>query len=142
MGNKRGRNKKSGGAFLLRDWIFERMVEFLIRGEFEVDVVDFEKLPDLRDRELLGLTDYEKNKIFLNIKGGATYEILIHELGHVFFDDMVDDEARELDKKENEKAIWSEDRILEFEDRFCASLTRGQKKAIQDFIDEIKKKRA
>lgn len=142
MGNKKGRNKKSGAAFLLRDWIFERVVEFLIRGDFEVVIVDLEKLFGLKDCKLLGLTDYEKNRIFLDINDGASYEVLIHELGHVFFDDMVDDEARELDATENEKTDWSEDRILEFEDRFCASLTRGQKKTIQDFIDEIKKKRA
>lgn len=142
MGKKnKSKNKKETSARLLRDWLFERMVEFLIRDEFPVVVIDFKNLLDKNKAGLLGLTDYEMEKIFLNVEGGAIPKILIHELGHIFFDDIVDDEARAKTEK-GKREEWSEDRIYEFENCFYASLTQGQIKILQNFIDEIKKRRA
>lgn len=138
MGKKK-RCEKQKNAFLVINWLFERLVGCLISGDFDVEIIDFKKLPDERDRELLGLTDYENKKIFLNFEGGAKPEILIHELGHVFFDEFIDDEARTTIPA-NEREKWSENKIWDFEECFCASLTQKQTRILQVFINDIKRR--
>lgn len=131
------KNGKRHGAYFLRDWFFERMIDFLVFGDFEVKISDFKNSADPYKRDLCGLTDYEKRIIFLDAERG-TPKILVHELGHVFFDKAIEDPARSAIGSKEGALGWGEERINEFEDYFYASLTKKQKTILGNLIDSVK----
>lgn len=138
---KKRKTEKRHGVYFLRDWLFERMIDFLVFGDFEVKISDFKNSADPYKRDLCGLTDYGRKIIFLDAERG-TSKILVHELGHVFFNKAIEVPARSAIGSKEGALGWGEERINEFEDYFYASLTKKQKTILQNFIDEIKKRRA
>lgn len=133
--------------YFLRDWLFSRLVWFLIDGTWKVEIKDFKGSQKKSERCLLGLMDPDTNTIFLD-KHGGTPAILVHELGHIIFQDILDEEVRGKPKKflKNIKGRrkfekWSELRVKEWERYFTRSLSRGQVRVLQFFIDEAKKRK-
>ncbi len=126
----------------IRDWWFDRIVSYLMFGEWKVVIKNFKESKSKREKALLGMTDPDTNTIFLDLKYG-TPRILVHEMGHVIFGDLLDEEARNKPKNllkglrgSQKFERWSELRILEWEKCFAESLSAEQRKILQFFIDE------
>ena len=126
---------------LFRDWFFDRLIWSILSGMWVIKIKDFKNSKDKREREFLGLTMYHKEEnggiIYLDKKAG-TPKVLVHELGHVFFGDILDDEARDKNRTSSEIDCWMEDQILEFEEYFFKCLSVEQIRTLKVLIDRAK----
>ena len=126
-------------------WLFDILVEFFVNSGWIIVVKDFKK--SKKEKCYLGLTDYKKRTIFLDIDDG-TPEILIHELGHLVLGLILDRMARKLPWKDlknikgKDKAEkyfnWEEIQIVEYTRLFYHCLSKRQIKILQYFIDDAK----
>jgi len=124
-----------------RDWWFQRAMLFLSNSAWKVVVTDFRKSKNKDERSYWGCVDLEDEVIYLD-RRHAHAKILVHEIGHVLLDELLDDEARSRPKKDLAKIKnpdkffrYGELRILEWEACFYNSLSGRQKKMLQSFID-------
>jgi len=124
-----------------RDWIFERLIWILINGEWTVKIKDFKKEKDRRERCVFGLVDEYEDKeggiIYLDKTRGTT-RILVHELGHILFGDILDREATDKNKTAGRIDKWTENEVLIFERVFYESLSREQITALKAFITKAR----
>lgn len=137
-GNEKKRNQ---GACLLRDWLFERLIGFLLRGEWTAEIKNLKYSKDPNDRKCAGFIDYDKGGVCFDAER-LTVEVLVHELGHLFFGEFLYDEAAQAGVGYKKRWIWDEEKIMEFTDCFMASLTGKQTKTLQKFVNQIKTQRA
>ncbi len=126
-----------------RDWLFDRMINFLMRSGWRIKIVDFRGSKLKKERNMIGLTDWNTETIYLDKnKGGPS--VLVHELGHVLFQEFLDDEARNMSKAERLNQSydkWCELRVLEWEKYFFQSLAKEHIDVLRSFINEARKKK-
>jgi hypothetical protein len=118
------------------DWIFQRILSLLYYSEWTIKKKNFRNSKKAEDRNTIGLVDLDEKIIYLDEDKG-TVQVLLHELvGHVFFDELLDDEARNQGVK-NECMIdrWVEIKILELEYALISVISDHQKDMLQMFID-------
>jgi len=123
-----------------RDWIFDRLIWALVSKRWVVKIVNFEESKNKWERDYWGLTEPNEEGggvIYLD-KDKGTPKILIHELCHAVFGDILDDEARDKNKTKKEIEEWSEYQVLMFEDYFYKCLSARQKKILQTFINKAR----
>ena len=122
---------------LVVEWLFERMICFLAYGDWEVKIYDFKNSKCRRERKTVGLTDFDKETIYLDKTDGGS-DVLIHELGHIFFQDLLDNEVRNMPKRllkpHKNFDRWVEFRILEWEAAFFKRLSKKQVGILEFFI--------
>lgn len=136
MGKKK-RCEKQKNAFLLKNWFFERLTGFLLRGEWIAEIKNLKYSKDSNDRKCAGFIDYDKGGVYLDAER-LTLEVIVHELGHLFFGEFLYDEAAQAGASYKKRWIWDEEKIMEFTDYFMASLTGKQIKTLQKFVNQIK----
>lgn len=132
----------------VRNWIFERFAGFLMHGDWELKIRNFKKAKKKSERNLTGLCDFEKKAIYLDVDNALPL-VLAHELCHAFFQDFLEDEARNQPKR-NIKRLkgtrkfdrWVELRVYEWERCFIKSLSKDQIEILQFIIDQAKNKKA
>ena len=123
-----------------RDWIFERLIWVLVSERWVVKITNLKESKNKYEQDYLGLmvpNEEEGGVIYIDRNGG-TPKILIHELCHAVFGDILDDEGRDKNKTKREIYEWSECQVLMFEDYFYACLSAKQKKILKTFIDRAK----
>ena len=124
-----------------RDWIFERLMWVLINGEWVVKIKDFKNSKNKKERSIFGLVDQHEDKeggiIYLD-KTRGTPKILVHELGHVLFGDILDREAIDKNKTAGQIDKWTENEVLIFERVFYGSLSKEQISALKVFITKAR----
>ena len=122
-----------------RDWFFDRLIWNILSGLWVVKIKDFKKSKKKSERCFWGQMvpdekDEEGGTIYLDVDKG-TPRVLLHELGHVFFNDVLDTEARDKNKTVKKIEEWGENQILLFERRFFFCLTVQQIRILKSFID-------
>jgi len=127
------------------DWVFERLVWVLVSEKWVVKIRNFKESKNKYEQNYWGLTVPDEEGgggvIYLDRNYG-TPKILIHELCHAVFGDILDDEARDRNKTKKEIDEWSEYQTLMFEDYFYECLSARQKKILKTFVDRAKTDRA
>lgn len=128
-----------------RDWFFELLLCYLVNSGWVIIIKDFKKSEKRSERDNLGLTDYNKEIIYLD-KDNGTPRILVHELCHFALGIVLEKMSKNLPWKELKKVKgrcrsdkefeWRELRTQEFERLFYHSLSQRQIKILQGFIDE------
>lgn len=137
------KNSPMSKADLFVEWLFQRIVCILFQSDWVIEIKNYRKSKKKADRDTLGTADFSKETIYLDVKLG-TPKILIHELGHVIFGDMLYDEASSQPKGRlkkdgvNDFDGWEEMRVIEFEEYFFRMLTKEQIQILQHVIDEAK----
>ena len=123
-----------------RDWIFERLTWPLISRKWVVKRVNFKESENKYVRDFWGLMvpDGEGGGVIYLDKNKGTPKVLIHELCHAVFGDILDDEARDKNKTKKGIEKWSEYQTLMFEDCFYECLSVKQKFLLKTFIDRAK----
>jgi len=128
---------------LFRDWLFDLLVDFFVHSGWKIVIKDFRNSKDRKRKNYFGLTEYGRKVIYLD-KNHSTPRILIHELCHFAFEDLLDKISkvqprcviRELKGKtyRRKRGEWIEIRVLEFEKLFFGSLTQYQIKTLRGII--------
>ncbi len=124
------------GSFMFRDWFFDRLIWVLMNGEWVVKIKDFKNSKNKKERCLFGLTvpDEDKGGIIYLDKTKGTPRILVHELGHILFGDILDAEATGKKKTKKQIEEWTEDEVLAFEKLFYECLSAKQIGVLKVFI--------
>ncbi|MBI4158050.1 MAG: hypothetical protein HY505_00275 [Candidatus Yanofskybacteria bacterium] len=133
--------------YKFRDWLFGLLMDYFVNPGWIIVIKDFKKSEKRSERDTLGLIGAEDEIIYLD-KDRRTPRILLHELCHFGLGTVLEKMSENLSWKElkkvkgrcrvNKEFEWREDRTLEFERIFYNSLTKGQIKILQDFIDEAR----
>lgn len=142
---------KYRSLFNFRDWLFNLLISYLVNSGWIIVIRDFKKSKKRTEINYLGLTDYQKEIIYLDKDCGKNgtrkaSRILVHELCHFALGFTLVKMAKKLPWKElkeikgrcraDKEFVWEELRTQEFEKRFYFSLNRRQIKILQGFIDE------
>lgn len=135
--------------YKFRDWLFELLLCYLVNSGWIIVIEDFKKSEKRSERDYLGLTNYEKEIIYLD-KDGGTPRILVHELCHFALGIVLEKMSASMPWKDlknvngrhraDKEFEWRELRTQEFEQFFYNSLTKRQIKILQGFIDEAKER--
>lgn len=135
--------KRKNNLIFLRDWIFERIVNFLAREGENIIIKKLKYSSDKNDRKCTGYVDYDNEKIYFDAERLTSTEI-VHEFTHLIFGELLFDEADQQGAGANysKRWNWDEDRTKEFTSFFLSSLTNRQVAVLQKFVDGFKAKRA
>lgn len=125
------------------------MIDYLVNSGWVIIIKDFKKSKKRSDRLTIGLTDYQKEIIYLD-KDDGTSRILIHELCHFALGIALDKMAESIPWKDlkkvrgkrraNKELAWEELRTEEFEKYFYCSLSKRQIKILRGFMNEAQKR--
>ena|SRR3989344_7190561 len=142
---------KQRSLYGFRDWLFALLIDYLVNSGWIIVIRDFKKSDKRSERNYLGLTDYQKEIIYLDKDCGihgtrGAPRILVHEICHFALGIILEKMAKNLPWKElkqvkgklrvNKQFAWEELRVQEFEKNFYHSLNKKQIKLLQGFIDE------
>lgn len=140
---------KRRSLFEFRDWLFNLLIDHLVNSDWVIVIKDFKKSEKRDERKNWGMTDYQKEVIYLDKEKG-TSRVLVHELCHFGLRTTLEEMSKSLswgeikDVKGRHRADkefeWRELRTKEFEDFFYPSLTKRQIKVLQRFIDEARER--
>ena len=132
-----------------RDWLFNLLIDYLVNSGWIIVIKDFKKSEKRAEKTYIGLTNYEKEIIYLDIDRGTSW-ILVHELCHFGLGTILEQAAKNLSWKElkkikgkrraNKEFEWVELRTLEFEKLFYHSLNKRQIEILRGFIDEARER--
>lgn len=140
---------KRKSLYWFRDWLFNLLMDYFINSGWIIIIKDFKNSKKRSKRLIIGLTDYRKEIIYLDIDDG-TPRILIHELCHFALGIVLEKMARSIPWKDlkkvrgkhraNREFVWEELRTEEFEKHFYRSLSKRQIIILRGFIDEAQKR--